>query len=201
MAPDAEFLNTAPDSTPILSVRLLAASAEPVVVFTSLAELIVDSYADHCQISLLDARGHERRISSSAIPDAAEPNRPELSLPILAEDGNWSGTLALSWYAAGRPKAEDITIARLLIELAVGLLETERLRTLLNRQTERADNLVGALETNRNIGKAIGILMASHKVPEEQAFGLIRDVSQHTHRKIRDIAERIAETGTLLEQD
>ena len=43
--------------------------------------------------------------------------------------------------------------------------------------------------------------MANHRVPEEQAFGLMRDVSQHTHRKIRDIAERVAETGTLLDRD
>jgi hypothetical protein len=53
---------------------------------------------------------------------------------------------------------------------------------------ERADNLKVALASNRQIGIAIGILMAYHRVTEDGAFGLLRGASQHLHIKLRDIA-------------
>jgi hypothetical protein len=54
-----------------------------------------------------------------------------------------------------------------------------------------------ALATNRNIGMAIGILMARHVVTQQQAFDLMRVRSQTVHRKLRDIAEDVIATGTL----
>ena len=65
------------------------------------------------------------------------------------------------------------------------------------QDSERADNLHTALESNRTIGTAIGILMARHLVTQEQAFDLLRVVSQRTHRKIADIAVDVVDTGTL----
>lgn len=56
-----------------------------------------------------------------------------------------------------------------------------------------------ALETNRSIGIAIGILMARRSLTEDQAFGLLRDTSQHTQRRIRDLAEVVVYTGELPE--
>jgi ANTAR domain/PAS fold len=54
-----------------------------------------------------------------------------------------------------------------------------------------------ALETNRDIGTAIGILMHRHKVDRETARNLLRAVSQQSNRKVRDLALRVIETGTL----
>jgi GAF domain-containing protein len=62
---------------------------------------------------------------------------------------------------------------------------------------ERNDNLEAALASNRRIGMAIGILMASLKVTDEQAFDLLRITSQHIHRKLRDVAEEVIMTGTV----
>lgn len=62
---------------------------------------------------------------------------------------------------------------------------------------EKAMNLEKALETSRNIGVAMGVLMNQHKVEREQAFDLLRIASQHTHRKLVDIAEDVARTGVL----
>lgn len=62
---------------------------------------------------------------------------------------------------------------------------------------KKIENLEFALQTNRQIGIAVGILMASHKLTSDDAFALMVVTSQRTHRKIRDIAARIAETGTL----
>lgn len=62
-----------------------------------------------------------------------------------------------------------------------------------------AANLESALTTSRRIGAAIGVLMAHHKVTEEAAFAMLRTSSQHLHRKLRDIAVDVVETGTLPE--
>jgi ANTAR domain/GAF domain len=61
----------------------------------------------------------------------------------------------------------------------------------------KAATLQHALETNRDIGIAIGILMASHKITREAAFDLLRITSQGFHRKLREVAVDVMETGTL----
>jgi hypothetical protein len=62
---------------------------------------------------------------------------------------------------------------------------------------ERIGNLEQALESNREIGIAIGVLMSAQLVTREQAFDLLRMASQHSHRKLRDVAAQVAETGVL----
>ena len=62
---------------------------------------------------------------------------------------------------------------------------------------QKARNLERALKTNREIGIAMGVLMAQHKVSRDQAFDLLRIASQHAHRKLADIAADVAETGAL----
>jgi len=65
------------------------------------------------------------------------------------------------------------------------------------RRGETATHLTRALESNREIGVAMGILMASHRITREQAFDLLRVASQHSQRKLIDIAADVADTGTL----
>ena len=55
-------------------------------------------------------------------------------------------------------------------------------------ERDRAGNLEIALDSNREIGKAIGLLMASHKLTDEQAFDVLRRASQDLNRKLHDIA-------------
>ena len=68
------------------------------------------------------------------------------------------------------------------------------------RQRQRADELGEAVETNRDIGVAVGILMSQHKIPREDAFGLLVRSSQWLNRKLRDIAAEVGETGALPER-
>jgi hypothetical protein len=65
------------------------------------------------------------------------------------------------------------------------------------RAQERAAGLVLALDSNRQIGTAVGVLMALHKVTKEQAFDLLKWTSHNTNRKIREVADDVVETGTL----
>jgi len=62
---------------------------------------------------------------------------------------------------------------------------------------EKVRNLSEALETSREIGMAMGILMLGRKINADAAFDLLRTMSQHSHRKLRDVARDIAETGAL----
>ncbi|HEX3824320.1 MAG TPA: GAF and ANTAR domain-containing protein [Mycobacteriales bacterium] len=64
-------------------------------------------------------------------------------------------------------------------------------------QLERIENLERALLTNRDIGVAIGIVMARHFTTKEQAFDLLRIASQRAHRKLADIAHDVIEQGDV----
>lgn len=63
--------------------------------------------------------------------------------------------------------------------------------------SDRAQNLEIALMTNRRIGMAIGVLMARMNITGDQAFDLLRVTSQHSHIKLRDIADYVTMTGEL----
>jgi GAF domain-containing protein len=64
---------------------------------------------------------------------------------------------------------------------------------------ERAGNLEIALESNRQIATAIGILMATRLLTEEAAFDELRTASSVLHRKVRDVAAEVVESGALPE--
>jgi hypothetical protein len=92
-----------------------------------------------------------------------------------------------------RPRAFDQSAVE------IGLLLATHAAAVVAAQTNRlrAENLQEALNTNRGIGVAIGVLMTRHKLTQPQAFDLLRIASQNTNRKIRDIAEEVALTGQL----
>ncbi|QFZ20759.1 GAF and ANTAR domain-containing protein [Saccharothrix syringae] len=57
--------------------------------------------------------------------------------------------------------------------------------------------LRAALDARDVIGQAKGILMNRCKITAEQAFDLLIDASQHTNRKLKEVAADLAETGEL----
>lgn len=62
---------------------------------------------------------------------------------------------------------------------------------------DRAENLMRALESNREIGVAMGVLMQKHQFTRGQAFDVLRVASQDSNRKLADIAAEVANTGAL----
>jgi hypothetical protein len=60
---------------------------------------------------------------------------------------------------------------------------------------DKATHLLRALESNREIGVAIGVLMARHQLNREQAFDVLRVASQRSNRKLVDVAIEVADTG------
>lgn len=115
------------------------------------------------------------------------PIRSVLAFELPAED-----RAALNLFA-DQPAAftdESVSLGAVFaahVSTAVALYESEQETT----------NLKAALASNRQIGAAIGILMAYHRVSEQAAFDLLRTVSQNLHVKLRDVAEEVLETGAL----
>lgn len=92
---------------------------------------------------------------------------------------------------------EIAAFGRESVELGLLLAAHAALAVSAALSKERADNLQKALETNRDIGVAMGVLMSQHKLTRQQAFDLLRVASQHSNCKLRDIAVEVAETGAL----
>ncbi|MFI6563928.1 GAF and ANTAR domain-containing protein [Streptomyces sp. NPDC050534] len=54
-----------------------------------------------------------------------------------------------------------------------------------------------AVSTRHTIGEAMGILMGARHVTEEQAFDVLRHYSQEQNVKLREVARRICEQGSV----
>ncbi|MFF6984432.1 GAF and ANTAR domain-containing protein [Streptomyces sp. NPDC008343] len=54
-----------------------------------------------------------------------------------------------------------------------------------------------AVATRHLIGEAMGILMGGHHLTEDQAFNVLRRYSQENNIKLRDVAHRVCEKGSL----
>ena len=74
-------------------------------------------------------------------------------------------------------------------------------RTELDHQArvlrDKVVDLERALQNSRDIGVAMGILMASQKVTRDRAFEMLRTVSQDQNRKLYLVAADVADTGAL----
>ena len=57
--------------------------------------------------------------------------------------------------------------------------------------TVQVSQLKFARDSNRRIGMAMGIVMNQRQIDEVHAFDVLRQTSQNTNRKLRDIAEDV----------
>jgi GAF domain-containing protein len=67
------------------------------------------------------------------------------------------------------------------------------------QQQHKAEHLDHALASSRQIGVAMGILMAYHRCTEEEAFLALRNASNRLNIKLRDVAAQVVQTGDLVE--
>lgn len=59
---------------------------------------------------------------------------------------------------------------------------------------EEASTLRQGLESNREIGKAVGLLMAMHDLDQDAAFAMLSRVSQEMNLKLVEVAARVVRT-------
>jgi hypothetical protein len=126
------------------------------------------------------------RFSAAALTET--PARGVLSFHLLDEPAR----CALNLYSSDPDAltAESVTVAALFAAHARVLL-------LHADSSGKAAGLTTALNTSRQIGAAIGILMNAHHVTQEEAFDLLRQSSSRLNRKLRDVADDVMLTGEL----
>ncbi|WP_374967782.1 ANTAR domain-containing protein [Terrabacter sp. BE26] len=61
------------------------------------------------------------------------------------------------------------------------------------RAREEAATLRQGLQSNREIGKAVGLLMAAHHISGDEAFELLRSTSQELNMKLAKVASQVIE--------
>lgn len=86
------------------------------------------------------------------------------------------------------------THAGVALAAAVELEDTTR---ALEVETQRLQNLHGALSSRLVIGRAEGILMNRELITGDQAFDLLRRASQQLNTKLREIAQYVVDTGEI----
>jgi hypothetical protein len=91
------------------------------------------------------------------------------------------------------PAEDDRGVDELLEQILLPALAA-RLRAALAFEDKIA-NLHHALSSRQVIGQATGVLMERHRIDETKAFDRLVNASQQGHLKLREIAQRVVETG------
>lgn len=122
-------------------------------------------------------------------PRLAERLRSDLGIHGMAgfrirQDGQKVGALNVFSHRPGSLTALSLDQASLLTSFAsVALAAADR--------GQEAGTLRLGLESNREIGKAVGMLMAMHEIDADEAFGLLSKVSQEMNLKVAEVATRL----------
>ena len=64
---------------------------------------------------------------------------------------------------------------------------------LASNERRAAETLRNGLASNREIGKAIGLMMAFHKISDEEAFAMLRKASQDMNIKLGEVAREVVD--------
>lgn len=102
----------------------------------------------------------------------------------IRQDGHKVGALNIFSDTAGALTQNSLDQALLLagfVSVAVAALD----------RGEEAMTLRQGLESNREIGKAIGLMMALHGISDDEAFAMLAKVSQEMNIKLAVVATRV----------
>lgn len=176
--------------------RLLRRSGWTVTECDS-AEAAEDHLESHdlllCDVMLPGMDGIDFVRKVRARPDAARWLSIILLTARVTSDDVVEGLTAGADDYVTKPFEEKELLARVGTHTELALMR----RVVLQEAENRADNLERALASNRTIGTAMGIVMAHERLTSEQAFDRLRQFSQGSNRKLRDVAEDVIFTGTL----
>lgn len=201
----------------LTSIRSLGSLPNPQLMFERVASLCVRKLSEACVISLVegddppvhiarggtvaDILGGQRLGRREVLAARHQVTGRDVVLPIvppvIPDEPAYRGRLQLHWFSDYHPSTSDMALAQVVVDQAVTAIQTARMAAQLMLDRARAANLEIALESNRDIGMAMGIVMARHLVSAEEAFHLLRRVSQLEHRKLREVAAEVVLTGCL----
>jgi ANTAR domain/GAF domain len=102
----------------------------------------------------------------------------------LIVDGRKVGALDLFSDTAGRFDAASV-------EQGIVLASFATVAAIATARGEDVESLLRGLKSNREISKAIGMMMVLHDITDSQAFDTLRRASQNLNIKIADIAAAV----------
>jgi hypothetical protein len=79
------------------------------------------------------------------------------------------------------------------IEQGIVLAAFATAALVASSERRSASTLRAGLASNREIGKAVGLLMAYHGISDEEAFAMLRRSSQHLNVKLAEVAQRVVD--------
>ena len=121
-------------------------------------------------------------------------------LPVVVLTARADADSAVAAFAAG---ADDFVVKPFnSAELLARVRAHHEMNQLRDLAIDHAESTVGhlrqALQTNRTIGTAVGIVMTRYEIDDpERAFKVLVRTSQQHNRKLRDIADELIRTGSL----
>jgi ANTAR domain len=194
------------------AISSIAPSDEPAVVLSSLARFSNHAFSDACAIELSEGMKAPFRVCfpdeagllAGTASGQASVRTPQLDMKSIittfaAGSGHgyasFAGFVAHSW--GGRDPTADAIIARLLVDLALAVVQQERLAQAAARADSRAHKLAIDVIGCRIEGEATGILMARHQVTREEAVGILRQASGSSGRDLPEIAVGVVCAGDL----
>lgn len=199
------------------AIRQLVVHPDPAVVFGHLAHLLVPVMCDEVtsvvepavidDLSILgDEPGTPRRRS------AGDADGDPARFTVMVRFNSGSAPLALAADVPGpcdyqmvltctwwfhKPTAPEVALIELLGRCAAGAVSQARQAAALRNADRHIDNLHMALNSNRAIGAAIGVLMTRKQLTYQQAFELLTSTSQRVNRKLANLADEVVLTGEL----
>ncbi|MBU6532095.1 GAF and ANTAR domain-containing protein [Streptomyces sp. NPDC057245] len=133
-----------------------------------------------------DVRGEAERWPEYA-PEARKLGLGSMMGFLLFTEDEDLGALDLYSYRPGAFSEADETAGWLLASHAAVAFSSARTHAQLQE----------AIGTRHLIGEAMGILMGSHRIGEDQAFATLRRYSQDNNVKLREVARQVCERGAL----
>ncbi|MCO1654605.1 GAF and ANTAR domain-containing protein [Pseudonocardia humida] len=139
------------------------------------------------QVVLVEDLADDGRWGGYRVPALGHGVRSSLSLPLRADSAVIG---ALNLYA-GVPRAfgpAEQLVARRFADEASRALE---LAVRMSERSEMSAHLRAALASRAVIDQALGIIMGQHRCTADEAFDLLRGISQNRNVKLRDVAVEI----------
>ncbi|HEX6757281.1 MAG TPA: response regulator [Propionibacteriaceae bacterium] len=120
-------------------------------------------------------------------------------LPVVVLTARADAESALEAFAAG---ADDFVVKPFnSAELLARVRAHDQMNQLRDLAIGEVETTVGqlrkALQSNRTIGTAVGIVMAHYGLEQQRAFQVLVRASQQNNRKLNDIAAEVVRTGSL----
>ncbi len=162
----------------------------------------IERHQEHAHEGACFEAFHDDRIVRVSTPEEAEQRWPRyaqrladaglrsvLGVPLHAF-GSTIGVMNVYRDTAAPWSTEDVTAAQILGALGASAVVYS---SDVTHERDLATQLRSAITSRDTIGQAKGILMEREQVDADAAFALLRDISQRSNRKLREVAAAIVE--------